>query len=615
MNTKSHRRFLIALAAVAFAAVVAIIHAVSGHTGQMPPDTSGALVSLTQNGDTIVFNPDGTYIIQGDVEIQGVTFTYETQGTYSVVDGMLVFNESAPPVSVNSKFGSFELSGDIHTEVIDGVLIVQLEASNESSTFELAHFTLGKEEADHLGVDGVIAISWEDEPGTENKEEEAPVKDLPKPEINGALLTIDSTGNKIAFFPDGRFRLLVHFSQNGDGLSLTFDYSLEEQYKVKDGKLILPNETTGLLNSDFMASYGYTDVETPTKCSAEIVDGLLEVHFVIQADGGEIEAAVFKIGKEDAEKLGINGVEGATVVEEKKVSPVPTSSYNAPAQPSVAGSAKPLSFSSGRYTITFYSNGQYKETGTVYAGGAAVRVTVTDTYTIDKKGTLSIRSGNQVSCYASMGGYDVSFGAPNNTSVSGNSGGYTISFHVPANGQTYHVGTVTLSANDVKRVQENFGLKDEKPEPEPEPGPQPGPSPDDPDAEVIQLTSEAGIILTFYPSSSTFDLTGKTVLGGTELASYSLTAPGTYSTTGNTLSLNPAALKITALHDMAKPLEGETEIAFSVEKSGDNTLQIILPIGDPPVSYSMTNDQAKKIGINLDTYPVHCIPRLNAKLQ
>ena len=602
MNKIIRRGVLIALAAVIIVALFAIFRTVSGHTRQIQLDTSGAMVSLAQNGDTIVFNPDGTYIIQGDVEIQGVTFTYETQGSYSVLDGKLVFNESAPLISVNSKFGSFELSGDIHTEIIDDALIVQLEASNESSTFELAYFTLGKEEADHLGVVGITAGSWEDNPNaenTENKEEETPVKDPPKLDAEGALLTIESAGNRIAFFPDNTFRLLAQFSQSDGGLSLTFDYSLEDRYEVKDGKLILPKETTGLLNSDFMASYGYTDVETPTKCSAEIVDGLLELHFVIQVDGGEKEVAVFKIGKEDAEKLGITGVEGATVVEEKKDPPAPTSSDNAPAQPSVASDAKPLSFSSGEYTITFYSNGQYKESGTVYAGGATVSVTVTDTYTIDENGTLSIRSGNQVSCYASMGGYDVSFGAPNNTACSGNSGGYTISFHVPANGQTYHVGTVTLSADDVKRIQENFGLEGDKPEPTPEPSP----SPDDPSAENIQLNSEAGITLTFYPDSNTFDVTGKTVLGGMELASYSLTAPGTYSTVDNTLTLNPATLKITALHDMAKPLEGETEISFSVEKSDDNTLQIILPIGDPPVSYSMTSDQAKKIGIDLDTYP------------
>ena len=115
MNKKIRRGVLIALAAVIIVALFAIFRTVSGHTRQIQLDTSGAMVSLTQNGDTIVFNPDGTYIIQGDVEIQGVTFTYETQGSYSVLDGKLVFNESAPLISVNSKFGSFELSGDIHT--------------------------------------------------------------------------------------------------------------------------------------------------------------------------------------------------------------------------------------------------------------------------------------------------------------------------------------------------------------------------------------------------------------------------------------------------------------------------------------------------------------------
>lgn len=609
MKTGRRRALAVVLAAILALGLFAGACTLRGGGKQAPLDTDGALVSLTQNGDTIVFNPDGTYAIQGDVEIEGTIFTYTMTGTYSIVDGKLVLNEENPLISVDSPFGSFELPGSITAQIVDGALIIHLEASNESDTFELAHFSLGTLEADALGLVGITADSWSDGPSaTKAPESSAPRKE-PELDADGALLTIESAGNRIAFFPDGTFKLIAAFTQSDDGIVIDFDYELEDTYKVENGKLILPSDTTGLLNSDFIASYGYTDVETPTRCTAEVVDGLLELRFIIQTGDGEKEIAVFKIGQKDAEKIGVLGVTGETVIEGKAETPayLPTSSNNAPSQPAVAGGAKPLSFSNGGYTITFYSNGQYRETGTVYAGGATVSVTVTDTYTINSNGTLSLRSGNQVSCFASMGGYNVGFGAPNNTSCRGNSNGYTISFQVPANGQTYHVGTVRLSANDVKRIQENFGLKGESPKTDDKPAPEPTKPTVDPtvtptDEKTIRLTSEAGIDLVFYPESKTFDVTGKTVMSGIELAAYSLTEKGTFSTEGNCLTLNPATLKITALNDMAKPLEGETGLTFSVAKGDDDTLTITLPIGEPPITYSMTKEQAQQLGIDLDTY-------------
>jgi len=67
MKKKGRRTIIIALAAVLMAGIFMMYHIVSAHPGQRDLDTSGSLVSLTQNGDTIVFNPDRLYIIQGDL--------------------------------------------------------------------------------------------------------------------------------------------------------------------------------------------------------------------------------------------------------------------------------------------------------------------------------------------------------------------------------------------------------------------------------------------------------------------------------------------------------------------------------------------------------------------
>lgn len=134
MKTKRKGIILIATVICILLLTAIGIFALLGGGGELEPlDTSGSVASTTQNGDTIVFNPDGTYVIQGDVEIQGAVFAYEVKGTYAVNDGKLVLNEQNPTVYVDSKFGAFDLPGDIWAEIVDGALVVHLEASNESA--------------------------------------------------------------------------------------------------------------------------------------------------------------------------------------------------------------------------------------------------------------------------------------------------------------------------------------------------------------------------------------------------------------------------------------------------------------------------------------------------
>ena len=171
MKTMKKRKIWIgALIVVLLIGAIFAVRAITG-SRLSPLDTDGALVSLTQNGDTIVFYPDGTYVIQGDVEIENVVFSYETGGTYTVKDGKMILNESAPQVSVKSKFGSFDLPGDIRAEIVDGALNIHLEASNEVDTYVLADFELGKDEAKKLDLKGITAESWADD-GTKKHEDE-----------------------------------------------------------------------------------------------------------------------------------------------------------------------------------------------------------------------------------------------------------------------------------------------------------------------------------------------------------------------------------------------------------------------------------------------------------
>lgn len=624
---KWSRRKTILTVVVAVVAVAALVvgYLVLSHKDRAPLNTDGALVSLTQGGDTIVFNADGTYAIQGDVEVADYTFDYDTAGTYAVTDGTLVFNEESPTVSVSSQFGDFDMPGSISSNIEDGALVIRLDASNENDTFELAVFHLGRKEAEALGIKGVTADSWSDDGTAPDQAEPAAAQAEPELDANGALLTVESAGDKIAFFPDGTFKLVAHLTQSLNGQPIEFNFVLEDQYQVENGVLILPANTSSIMNSDLMASYGRYDMETPTHCSAKIVDGLLELRFVIETnDGktsGEEEIAVFKIGQADAEKIGVAGVTGDTVIEQDSgasaaasQASMSSSSNSAPYEPAVAGDARPLSFSNGAYTITFYSNGQYKESGTVYAAGTPISVTVTDTYSIDGAGRLSINTGNQVSCYLSFQGHSASFGVPNSTSCSGNGNGYTISFDIFANGQMYHVGSVILSAQDLESIKQNYGLSGDKPEPTPAPEPSPAPEPTPtPEPEptptpgkdnesVISLTSDSGMTLVFHTDSKTFDVTGKTAVSGIDLASYSLVTPGTFSAEGNVLTLSPATLRITALNDMAKRMEGDFDLTLSVAKGENNSLVITLPIGDPAISFELTEEQAKKLGIDVATY-------------
>ena len=575
-------------------------------------DTSGALLTVTQNGDTIVFYPDATYAIQGDVEIQGIVFQYEVKSTYKVENGILVLEDPAPTVSVNSKFGAFEVPGDIYSAIEEGVLVIHLEGSNETSTFELAHFTLGKEQAEKIKVKGVTADSWEDGAETRKETEEIKKEDVVLDE-EGALLSVESAGNKIAFFPDNTFRFVGALTQSGNGLTVDYTIEIKDTYSVKDGKLILPESLTCIWNAELFAEYGKTDVEGPGRCTADILDGLLELHFYGTTAGGELEIARFLIGKEDAEKIGVKGVSGDTVKEEKKTEEengntnANEGTNNAPAQPSISEGAKPISFSSGGYTITFYSNGQYKESGGVNAGGHWVNVNVTDTYTIDNSGDLTIDTKGQVSCYTSFQGQTLSFGAPNNTSCTPQDGGYLISFDVFANGQTYHVGSVSLTADDVKRIQENFGLEGEEPTPEPEePTPEPEeptPDPEVPDENnVIKLTNDSGMNLSLKLDDKSYDVSGKTVFSGIELAEYSLVNPAGYSTENNTLSFEPATLKITELNPLASGMGGEYPIQITVAKGENDSLILTLPIGDPFITYSLTKEQAESLTLNMRKY-------------
>ena len=236
----------------------------------------------------------------------------------------------------------------------------------------------------------------------------------------------------------------------------------------------------------------------------------------------------------------------------------------------------------------------------VYTGDASVKVKVTDTYSVDKKGSLSLDTGNEVSCYASMNGYEIGFGAPNSTVCSAESGAYSITFRVYANDQYYNVGSVKLSADDVKRIAENYGLEGETPEPEPTPTPTPTPSPEPEqpaDGTPFTLRSDAGIELTFYPETKQFDIGGKSVLGKIELAAYSLEAPGTYSVSDGVLSFSPANLKVTALHDLAKSSEGTFELCPEAAQSASGAWTVTLPIGDPQVKYTLTAQQAEQIGL------------------
>lgn len=619
MEKRKRQKLLIGgiAAIVVIAAAVAAFLLLRPQKQQEKLDENGALLSVTQNGDTIIFYGDKTYAIQGDVEIQGIVFEYTMKSRYSVENGKLILEESEMKIPVSSKFGDFDVDGSISSGIEKGALVIDLKADNGSGIFDLAHFELGKEQAEKLNITGVTAKSWEDDGTEEESDEEEEAVAEPTLDANGALLTIESGGDTIAFFPDGTYRLLGSLIQTDGGLTVEFFVEVNDTYTVTDGKLVLPSTADCVVNADIAAAYGYKDVKGTVKCTSEVIDGLLELHFYLNVEQGPVEFAKFQIGKEEAEKLGVTGVTGDTVIEKEKI-PASTMTSGggndtAPAQPSVSRDAKPISFTAGNYIVTFYSNGQYTQKGVVSVAGYQISVNVTDTYTIDAAGNLVLHTGNQASCRMSMAGQTLSFGADNRTALQPANGGYQIHFNVFANNQIYHGGTVTITAADVKKIQENFGLTGATPMPEPvpEPLPEPDPNPEptpDPEPEVpenediIVLTSEAGLNLSLNKRDQSYTFSGKISYAGMDLAEYSLAKPAKYSVEDNVLVFDTATLKITALNPIAAAMEGEYEIPISVTKTEEGTLEIAAPVGEEPIVYVLTGEQAEALGLDMGSY-------------
>ena len=121
---------------------------------ELPPiEASDAAVTVTRDNQTIVFQPDHNYELQGTTKISGFAFNFQGQGVYQIQDRQLSFPEEHPVISVSSALGSFDMEGVLTASCQQGIWHIHLEASNETDTFQLIELDLTTEEAAALGLD------------------------------------------------------------------------------------------------------------------------------------------------------------------------------------------------------------------------------------------------------------------------------------------------------------------------------------------------------------------------------------------------------------------------------------------------------------------------------
>lgn len=119
-----------------------------------PIQASDAAVTVTRDNQTIVFQPDNHYELQGTTKISGFAFNFQGQGMYQIQDRQLGFPEEHPVISVASALGSFDMEGVLTASCQQGIWHIHLEASNETDTYQLIELDLTAEEAAALGLDG-----------------------------------------------------------------------------------------------------------------------------------------------------------------------------------------------------------------------------------------------------------------------------------------------------------------------------------------------------------------------------------------------------------------------------------------------------------------------------
>ena len=119
-----------------------------------PIQASDAAVTITRDDQTIVFQPDNHYELQGTTKISGFAFNFQGQGVYQIQDRQLSLPEEHPVISVASALGNFDMEGVLTASCQQGIWHIHPEASNKTDTFQLIELDLTAEEAAALGLDG-----------------------------------------------------------------------------------------------------------------------------------------------------------------------------------------------------------------------------------------------------------------------------------------------------------------------------------------------------------------------------------------------------------------------------------------------------------------------------
>jgi hypothetical protein len=127
------------------------------HLSQAPELTpiqkSDVAVTVERDNQTIVFQPENQYELQGKTTISGFAFNFQGQGVYQIQERQLSFPEEHPVISVASALGGFDMEGVLTASCQQGIWHIHLEASNETDTFQLIELDLTAEEAAALGLD------------------------------------------------------------------------------------------------------------------------------------------------------------------------------------------------------------------------------------------------------------------------------------------------------------------------------------------------------------------------------------------------------------------------------------------------------------------------------
>lgn len=258
-------------------------------------DTEGALLSGTDaNGQTIVFNADGSYAVSGYFYYMDVVkFVYDVADTYVVENGVLKLNNTGRLHCDGPQNFSYDIATLSTVNVSDNVMIVKIIGDGPDGPVLAATFTFSAADAAKLGVDVNKEVHADDpvipvEPDEPDTPDEPVVPDAPE----GAVVVVEKTnseGQKLTIYSNGSYSAVGMTYVEAYGIKLPFQFTIKDKYTVPNGVFTPSNSGTVDVDSEAIGSFTMIPEFTVSTDGS----GSTTVSFVAEADSGIFTLGTF----------------------------------------------------------------------------------------------------------------------------------------------------------------------------------------------------------------------------------------------------------------------------------------------------------------------------------